>query len=125
MDVIELAGHLRSSLTSALGTGDGLRLIRQFISDVERSPTPGDLLGLRPPSCGDRRWDALVAGVVEDLAFRLGIPVPAWTADDSYLLSEWWFVTSIPDMRPTAFVETPAAIANRGVYIRRSSLVNV
>ena len=125
MNVSDLGRYLLDSNQRGFGTGDRLRLIRQFITDIESAANPQSLLDDRPPTSGDRRWDALVAGVVEDTAFRLGLRVPLWTTDPAYQLSEWWFVTSIPALRPTAFVETPAAIANRGVFIRRASLVNI
>lgn len=125
MNVSELGTRLEQSIQLGFGTGDQLRLIRQFIADVESATNPQSLLDDQPPTSGDRRWDALVAGVVEDTAFRIGLDVPSWTTNPVYELSEWWFVTSIPALRPTAFVETPAAIANRGVFIRRASLINI
>lgn len=125
MNVSELGTYVGQSARLGLGTGDRLRLIRQFIADVESAANPQMLLDDRPPTSGDRRWDALIAGVVEDTAFRIGLRVPSWTTDPCYQLSEWWFVTSVAALRPTAFVETPAAIANRGVFIRRASLVNI
>jgi hypothetical protein len=127
MRACDLADELRSSLRAADWTdGDRLRLVRQFVMDLEAWP-PADVDALlfdEPMSVGDSRYDALIAGVVEDWAFHHGRAVPPWTADPSRFLDEWWFVTSVPALRPTAMVETPAALANRGVFIRRASLVN-
>lgn len=79
-----------------------------------------------PRLTGDRGWDALIAGVVEDVAFRHSIAVPRWAMEPERSTDDrWWFVTTIPALHPTAFVETPASLANRGVFIRRASLVNV
>ncbi len=78
------------------------------------------------PLTGNRGWDALIAGVVEDLAYRHGVKVPKWAMESARSTDDrWWFVTSNPALHPTAFVETPASLANRGVFIRRASLVNV
>ncbi len=68
----------------------------------------------------------MVYGVVEDNAFRHGVKVPVWTTEKNRSTDDrWWFVTSIPALHPVALVETPASLANRGVFIRRASLVNI
>ena len=115
-----VAGDLRLSATK----GETLRLVRQFVMDAERGDAAA-LIADEPPSTGDPRWDALIAGVVEDVAFRLGLHVPAWVRAPHRTLATWWFVTDFEGLHPVAFVETPAAIANHGVFIRRASLVNV
>ncbi len=61
-----------------------------------------------PPSTGEPRRDAPVAGVTEDIAFRLGYPVPGWTAIEP--LDEWWFVTPVAKLEPTAFVDSPSLL---------------
>ena len=40
-------------------------------------------------------------------------------------LSTGWFLMPYPELHGIALAETPAALANRGVFIRRASLVNV
>ena len=82
---------------------------------------------VEPPALsGDRGWDALVAGVVEDIAFHHAIVVPRWTMQpERFTHDRGWFVTSVPALHPTAPVETPASLANRGVFIRCASLVNL
>ena len=87
--------------------------------------SPRTLQSLRRPRV-TAVCDALIAGVVEDVAYRHGVPVPRWAMEPERSTEDrWWFVTSIPALHPTAFVETPASLANRGVFIRRASLVNV
>jgi hypothetical protein len=121
--VVESFGDVRPEMNSDSAR---LRIVRQFIMDVEHSPRPDHTIETAPVLSGDRGWDALIAGVVEDLAFRLGLPVPACTREPTRNTDDrWWFVTAYTDMHPTAFVETPASLANRGVFIRRASLVNV
>lgn len=123
MLVDELAESIRATFLEGAGKGSALRLVRQFVMDADRSDTPGLLMAAAPGSTGDPRWDALIAGVCEDVAFRHDTKVPAWTATGP--LEEFWFVTDFDRLHPTAFVESPAALARRGVFMRRSSLVNL
>ena len=125
MSAADLAVELHSALTAGESKGLLLRLVRQFVMDTESAADIGPLIIATPPLTGDARWDALLAGVVEDIALRRGAAVPAWTATDQRRLEQWWFVTDFPALHPTAFVETPAALANRGVFLRRASLVNI
>ncbi len=99
------------------------RAVRQFVTDADREPAAS--IAESPGTTGDPRWDALVAGVAEDVAVRNGCRVPTWVRDPERHLAEWWFVTDIDKLRAQAFVETPAALATHGVFMRRASLVNV
>lgn len=122
MDVRDLAERIRSDLDNDAGLSDTLRLVRQFIMNFDNGADFETLATTAPPSTGDPRWDAMIAGVTEDIAFRLGYAVPEWTVIDP--LDEWWFVTPVAKLEPTAFVESPPALSRRGVFIRRASLVN-
>lgn len=125
MNVNDLAEGLKNDMAHGESLGQSLRLVRQFVMDLERSDNPEGLFAETPASTSDVRWDALIAGVVEDFAFEHGLAVPAWTLKSSRFLDRWWFVTSVPALYPTAMLETPAALANRGVFIQRASLLNV
>lgn len=128
MNALTLGALVQKSLQQHGSTGERLRLVRQFIMDVDRLDSAELQAQMSDPACltGDRGWDALIAGVVEDVAFRHCIPVPRWAMETHRSTDDrWWFVTTVPELHPTAFVETPASLANRGVYIRRASLVNV
>ncbi|MHB8247229.1 MAG: hypothetical protein ACYDGN_18180 [Acidimicrobiales bacterium] len=125
MTVGKLASEVRQSLAAGEGRGSTLRLVRQFLMDLGRAEDPAELLHDDPESTGDQRWDALIAGVAEDFALHHGIEAPEWVFEPSRFSTPWWFVTTIEAMRPTAIVETPAALANHGVFISRASLVNV
>ena len=78
-----------------------------------------------PGSTGDRRWDALIAGVVEWAAHRAAVRTPIWTAAQNRFLDEWWFLTPYRSLHASAMVETPAELANRGVFVHESSLSGV
>ncbi len=105
--------------------GERLRIVRQFLMDADSAIDLADVVSGEPRTTGDERWDALLAGVVEDLAFARRLSIPAWTADPRRFLQTWWFVTRYKAMHATAMAHTPAALANRGVFITRASLVNV
>ncbi len=122
VDVRDLAEGLKADLARGANLSDKLRLVRQYIMNFDNGADFESLTSTAPQSTGDERWDALIAGVTEDIAFRLGHRVPAWTAIAP--LDTWWFVTPVAKLEPTAFVESPPALSRRGVFIRRSSLVN-
>lgn len=121
----DLATQVRQSVAAGEGRGLTLRLVRQFLMDLERAADPAELLRDSPRLTGDQRWDALIAGVVEDFALHHGIETPGWANETDRFCEPWWFVTTIEAMRPTAIVESPAALANHGVFITRASLINV
>ncbi len=69
-----------------------------------------------PPSTGDAGFDAAVAGLVDYLLGRAGLPVPYWVAD----------VPSAPDplylvptkaLRDLVKASTPAPFRSRNVYV--------
>lgn len=77
-----------------------------------------------PAPTGDRRWDALLAATAAHLCCHHASVVPAWTLAPSRFL-EWWFVAPCRSLHASALVETPAAFANRGVFLHPSSLASV
>jgi hypothetical protein len=106
---------------------EALRWVAQFISEFKRV-SPADRSGLvadEPPPTGDRRWDAMLAGVVEQLCYDHQLTVPGWVMQPERFLDQWWFVTPYRSLHPSAFAETPAALANRGVFIHGPSLESV
>jgi len=83
------------------------------------------MITARPPSTGDERWDAFLAGLAEWLAVRAGLPAPTWVHDaDRYLRHGWW-VTPMTSMRAWEYAGSPVSFQIRGVYLHRDSLTNV
>ena len=122
----ETATQIRSCL-ALCDEHEALRWIVQFVAEVKRAPLedrPG-LVVDEPPATGERRWDAMLAGVVEQLCFDHGVAVPGWVMQPGRFLDQWWFVTPYRSLHPSAFAETPAALANRGVFIHGRSLESV
>lgn len=88
----------------------------------------GDLLGMlavRPPSTGDRRWDAFVGGLAEWLAVSRGRQAPEWAFERDRFLDEGWWVSAMPSMRAWEYAGSPLSFKVRGVYLHRASLANV
>ncbi|MEO1062430.1 MAG: hypothetical protein AAFZ07_13520 [Actinomycetota bacterium] len=120
-----LAELVADGIQRAETRGQMLRWVRQFIADAERSNERAAAIADPPDPTGDARWDALIAGVAEDIAWRHQLDVPPWVRDPWRTLDTWWFVTRFESMHPTAFVNTPPTISAHGVFIGRDSLVNV
>jgi hypothetical protein len=124
LTVALLAESLRESLLTGEADGVRLRLIRQFVMDATRDETPA-LIACAPGSTDSLQWDALLAGLCEFVAYNAGTPVPSWTTTPDKFLKTWWFLMPFASLHAMALAETPAALANRGVFITRASLVNV
>jgi hypothetical protein len=67
----------------------------------------------------------MLAATAEHLCFHHGLAVPRWSFAPARFLDEWWFVAPYRSLQASAFVATPAAFANRGVFIHASSLTSV
>ena len=111
------AGDEQEALRLAADLASGLATTgaREVAAEIEDDPG----------STGDRRWDALVAGVVERAAHSSGVRTPMWTASVTRFLEQWWFLTPYRSLHASALVETPAELANRGVFVHEASLRSV
>jgi hypothetical protein len=106
---------------------EALRWVAEFVAEFKRV-APEDRVALvadEPPPTGDRRWDAMLAGVVEQLCFDHRLAIPGWVMQPGRFLDRWWFVTPYRSLHPSVFTETPPALANRSVFIHRGSLESV
>ncbi len=124
--ISETAAQIRRCL-AVLDDHEALRWVAQFVAEFQRASLadrPG-LVADEPPPTGDRHWDAMLAGVVEQLCFDHELAVPGWVMRPGRFLDQWWFVTPYRSLHPSAFTETPVALANRGVFIHRQSLESV
>jgi len=123
MTLVDLA----ASLSKAENDQDRRLLTLEFLQEFEAEPPHRQavLISEQPASTGDDRWDALVAGFAEHLAFRHDLDYPQWAEDPGRFLDRWWFPIDTPEARAGAFVHAPAALARRGVFIERRDLVRV
>lgn len=110
MTVADLALGLRGMDSDP----DRRRLVLEFIEEYRWEPVElrAQLLGDRPATTGDQRYDALMAALAEHLAYHDGIEVPEWTYESDRFLERWWFPIDLPSVRTNALVHSaPSASA--------------
>lgn len=116
------------AIASAVQRGEtsaAVRLVAELIAWVRDGIVDVAALDHEPTTTGDRRWDALVAGVAELLATEAGRPVPGWASSPGRTLDHPWFVTSLRSLWPDVLRSTPPALSARGVLISAASLSSV
>lgn len=100
------------------------RLLQEFLrgyGEEGRAAREG-LVADRPPLVSPR-WDALLGGVAEHLAFHGQQPVPAWSLEPDRFLDRWWFPGAVDaEGRTWRMVSAPAALAARGVWLDRAAM---
>lgn len=114
-------------------SGEALRHVIQFLDDIAGRDAADvrAAIHIEPDGVGNPRWDALLAGIAEYVAHRADLPVPGWASAPGRVLNRFWFVIddilgrSAPGLDIAAFVSAPPELANRGVFLDRSSLVSV
>ncbi len=75
-----------------------------------------------PRPTGDRRYDALLASLVEYSCVHHGMKPPKWVDDPSRFLDEWWFVSGMKLLHANAMVHSPISFKRRGVFITEDAL---
>lgn len=73
-----------------------------------------------PAPCGDPRFDAGIAAVVDHHLSRDRLPVPDWVGEGSRVLQEPWFVSPYTDLD-----EVPNAFRRHGILLAASELQSV
>jgi hypothetical protein len=82
------------------------------------------LCAMPPLPTGDRRYDALLAALVEHDLERDGLPVPTWAQDPGRQAGGWW-VEDLPELREAVRQATPPAFARHGVWLDATELESV
>jgi transcriptional regulator with XRE-family HTH domain len=116
------AAAIRQALRQKWTTADMLRLIREMRSNATfaRSDRDREAFFAEPSTTGDPRWDAMIAGNAEDLAFRDDFPPPAWSR--GHALPQFWFVGSTSSLAAYAFARSPLSLQVRGVMVDPADL---
>jgi hypothetical protein len=78
-----------------------------------------------PPVTRSTEVDAALAALAEYLARRDNWPLPSWARKPGRYSSQWWFVTPLRGMHPTALQESPPSFRTRGVFITAGALSRV
>ena len=71
------------------------------------------VLHVRPTPSGTR-WNALIGGMVEHVAWLNGWENPAWNEAPEWFLAPTWFVTDSPAIRVDAAMYSPGAFIRHG-----------
>jgi len=116
------AAAIRRGLRAGSSTAELLRIVREMRTHagfVETAPERRAFFAA-PTTTGDQRWDAMLAGVVEDLALAQGFPSPAWTR--GHALPTFWFVGASRSLHAYAFAHSPMSLQIRGVLVDPADL---
>ena len=121
--IADLARDIRE--TPAKNSQRRLRLVFEFLRDVNESQQLSLRFAVEPMATGDRRFDALLAAITEDSCVRGGVAPPSWVFANKRFLDEAWWVSNLKSARVQALVNAPASFRRRGVMIDRRDLVAV
>jgi hypothetical protein len=81
------------------------------------------LLAAEPPSCGDARWDTLVAAIAEHLSWADAMVAPAWCTKPNLMwFGKVWFVDPLPSAQAWALAHSPASFRRRGIFLHPDDL---
>lgn len=104
-----------------------LQLLDDY-SSVLRASGPGAaaaVFTVAPPSTGDERVDAALAGLAEHLARRDGWDAPGWAFEPGRRALHAWWVPQLPGLQVLALRDSPLAFRRRGVFLDPRSLDRV
>lgn len=92
----------------------------QFLDDWRREPIDRRsalVIEPLPTVSGEAvRWAALLAGAVDLLCVKDGLPVPLWTNRGEYRLAQPWFLYPGWRLRAWQLFETPVALRARNIF---------
>lgn len=116
------AAAIRAGLRHGWSAADLLRIVRELRTNAAHLRNDADRSAFygQPSTTGDRRWDALLAGVTEMDALRDGRDVPPWAR--GHELPHLWFVGSMPSLHAHALANTPSSLAARGIVLDGAAL---
>jgi hypothetical protein len=93
---------------------------RDFLEDWTYIPESRTDLIVAKPAFGrseHQQWASLLAATVEALCLRDGIPVPSWTADPGFHLTDpWYLYDGTGRIRQWLRESTPAPFAARNIW---------
>ncbi len=120
-----VAGSLIKALEVS-GSHGGLGVVREWVNEFWRTPNWARPDIIDPePHLFEERWDALLAGVAEHLAFRGRLRVPRWTMSSSRFLDYGWWVVDLEGLHGVVMRDTPPALMSRNVFLDRGSLESI
>ena len=79
----------------------------------------------RPILCGERRWDAFIAGVVEEVCSERRQAPPPWTREQERFVRPFWHLSSLSAFHQWELETVPAALLRHGVLAAAGELASV
>lgn len=124
--ITEVSRELREILHQEGERGAWRRLL-DFVDDFRGSARPGQewLVAEEPPSCGDARFDAAVAALVEFLCDEAGLNWPRWTDAPGRFVEPWWFVSGLRGYEAMALRDSPVELKRHGVFVNEGAFDRV
>jgi transcriptional regulator with XRE-family HTH domain len=116
------ADYIYEELRSARHSeGVAFRALIGLSDDLAAVPGPlrVALCVAAPPPCGDARFDAAVAAIVDYHLIKDTLPLPEWVREPSRVLLEPWAVSPYTDLS-----EVPAVFQRHGVLLAESELAS-
>lgn len=109
------------------GESSAWRRLLDFADDFRGSSVPGKrwLVEGPPGSCGDRRFDAAMAALVEFLCTEAGVAHPSWTDEPERFAEPWWFVSGLAGFEAMALRDSPISFARHGVFVNEGAFDRV
>ena len=119
---VPAAAAFRSGLRAGASTAELLRIVREMRTHagLARSAAEKRAFFAAPTTTGDQRWDAMLAGVVEDWALTHEMVPPEWSR--GHALPTFWFVGSSSSLQAFAFAHSPMSLQVRGVLVDPADL---
>lgn len=129
LEFLEEFSHEDSSFDDEIGSSNQATVLRNAVSEsgiLETEPTRAkrsELLAEEPESCGDLRWDILVAAVAEHLSWIDRTEAPSWcTKPELMWFGKVWFVDPMPSAQAWALAHSPAPFRRRGIFLHPDDL---
>lgn len=123
----EMRRRLNDPERDRAGQEDGaLRAVIDLRDALLRASSEG-LLGLvydRPILCGEHRWDAFVAGVVEEVCSERRQAPPPWTQEPERFVRPFWHLSSLSAFHQWELETAPAALLRHGVLAAAGELAS-
>ena len=104
-----------------------IRAVIQLNDNLNREPAAiASALSLAEPApVGDKRFDALIAGVVEYHLLKKSADIPEWLSKPNRYLSEEWTVDKWAGKSDQLELHTPTCIKKRNILFAESELQSV
>lgn len=127
-------GDLAIHLAATQDHENRWRLVLEFLEEFSHEEPPSgmapggrtrsNLLVDQPSSCGDPRWDSLLAALAEHLSWADGTIAPKWCTNPELMwFGKVWFVDPLPSAQAWALAYSPAAFRRRGIFLHPDDLI--